>query len=376
MSSNRLSEIDITRGSVMVLMALDHTRDFFGNHSIDALDVAHSSVALFFARWLTHLCAPTFVFLAGISVALARSKQPGFRLSQLALRGLWLVVLEQTFLRCFGRYFNFDYRFMNAGILWGTGWAMVLLAGILALRLPSKLIGILGLALMAGHSFLAVAVDSTWWGTLILRSGELLPAPGWHFYVSYPVLPWFGVMAFGYGAGSFIQKAGFNPPMPPSSPLERNWYDSAICPAQDPKPFRSRPLGLTSSHRFHAAVLYQYREISAFVPVPINDLRTDGLLHGAGVLSAERDSAGANRVGASTAVLLPGSHCPDSPLSVASRVPPVRTCRVAVSRTRDFLVGDLAWPSAGVRFRARLGRSNLVAGDSTPMAGLPVVRPV
>jgi uncharacterized membrane protein len=213
MSANRLSEIDITRGLVMVLMALDHTRDFFGDHSIDALDVAHTSVPLFFARWLTHLCAPTFVFLAGISVALARSKQAGLPLSQLALRGVWLVVLEQTFLRCFGWYFNFDYRFMNAGILWGTGWAMVSLAGVLALRLPSKLIGILGLASMAGHSFLAVAIDSTWWGTLILRSDELLPAPGWHFYVSYPVLPWFGVMAFGYGAGAFIQKAGVNPRM-------------------------------------------------------------------------------------------------------------------------------------------------------------------
>jgi hypothetical protein len=67
MSPNRLSEIDITRGLVMVLMALDHTRDFFGDHSIDALDVIHTSVPLFFARWLTHLCAPTFVFLAGIS---------------------------------------------------------------------------------------------------------------------------------------------------------------------------------------------------------------------------------------------------------------------------------------------------------------------
>jgi uncharacterized membrane protein len=213
MPSNRLPEIDITRGLVMVLMALDHTRDFLGDHSIDALDVVHTSVPLFFARWLTHLCAPTFVFLAGTSVALAGSKPPGLRLSQLALRGLWLVVLEQTFLRCFGWYFNFDYRFMNAGILWGTGWAMVLLAGVLALRLPSYLIASIGVALMATHSFLAVAVDSTWWGTLILRSDELFPAPGWHFYVSYPVLPWFGVMAFGYAAGGFIQKNGFDPPM-------------------------------------------------------------------------------------------------------------------------------------------------------------------
>src|ERR1700730_8227907 len=136
MPSNRLSEIDITRGLVMVLMALDHPRDFFGDHSIDALDVAHTSVPLFVARWLTHLCAPTFVFLAGISVALARSNQSRHPLSQLALRGLW-----------------------------GAVGAMVLLAGSLALRLPSYLIGILGLALMAGHSFLAAAVGPTWWGT-------------------------------------------------------------------------------------------------------------------------------------------------------------------------------------------------------------------
>jgi uncharacterized membrane protein len=208
---NRLSEIDITRGFVMVLMALDHTRDFFGDHSIDALDLMSTNGPLFFARWLTHLCAPTFVFLAGISVALARAKEPRWRLGQLALRGLWLVLLEQTFLRCFGWYFNFDYHFVNAGILWGTGWALVLLAGTLALRLPYCLIGILGFALMAGHSFLDGPVGSSWWGTLLLRSDELLPAPGWHCYVSYPVLPWFGVMAFGYGAGGFIRmQSGFD----------------------------------------------------------------------------------------------------------------------------------------------------------------------
>src|ERR1700751_1632323 len=172
MSSNRLSEIDIARGFVMVLMALDHTRDFLGDHSIDSLDVLHTSVPLFFARWLTHLCAPTFVSLAGISVALAGSKQSGLPLSQLALRGLWLVVLEQTFLRCFGWYFNFDYRFMNADILWGTVWAMVLLAGVLALGLPAYQIGILGLALMATHSFLAVAVDSP--GRELLHSGQTM----------------------------------------------------------------------------------------------------------------------------------------------------------------------------------------------------------
>jgi uncharacterized membrane protein len=210
-SPSRLSEIDVTRGCVMVLMVLDHTRDFFGDHSIDALDITNTNAPLFLARWLTHLCAPTFVLLAGVSVALARAKEPRLPLGQLALRGLWLVLLEQTFLRCLGWYFNFDYHYLNAGILWGTGWAMVFLAGTLALRFPSYLIGILGLALMAGHSFLAGPLGSSWWGTLLLRSDELLPAPGWHFYVSYPVLPWFGVMALGYGLGGLIQKqSGFN----------------------------------------------------------------------------------------------------------------------------------------------------------------------
>jgi len=132
--SGRLPEIDALRGLAIVLMALDHTRDYFGDHSIDALDLTHTHIALFFARWLTHFCAPTFVCLAGMSVALAAHRRPVNRpfLVGLATRGLWLVILEQTLLRCFGWYFNFDYRYMNAGILWGTGWAMVFLALVIA----------------------------------------------------------------------------------------------------------------------------------------------------------------------------------------------------------------------------------------------------
>jgi uncharacterized membrane protein len=74
--SGRLPEIDALRGLAIVLMALDHTRDYFGDHSIDALDLAHTHIALFFARWLTHFCAPTFVCLAGMSVALAAHRHP------------------------------------------------------------------------------------------------------------------------------------------------------------------------------------------------------------------------------------------------------------------------------------------------------------
>jgi heparan-alpha-glucosaminide N-acetyltransferase-like protein len=128
--SERIPEIDALRGLAIVLMALDHTRDYCGDHSIDALDLAHTSIALFLARWLTLFCAPTFVCLAGMSVAISAHGQPINRpfLLGLASRGLWLVALEQTLLRCFSWYFNFNYHYMNAGILWGTGWAMVFLA--------------------------------------------------------------------------------------------------------------------------------------------------------------------------------------------------------------------------------------------------------
>jgi uncharacterized membrane protein len=203
--SERLPEIDALRGLAIVLMALDHTRDYFGDHSIDALDLAHTNLALFLARWLTHFCAPTFVCLAGMSVALASHSRPLDRtfLLSLATRGIWLVGLEQTFLRCFGWYFNFDYHYTNAGILWGTGWAMVLLALVLAAKIPPLWILLLGLALIVGYEPLANLVGRDWWWTMLLRSDDLESA-GWHFFVSYPALPWFGVMAFGYGCAAIM----------------------------------------------------------------------------------------------------------------------------------------------------------------------------
>jgi uncharacterized membrane protein len=173
--SGRLPEIDALRGLAIVLMALDHTRDYFGDHSVDALALAHTHITLFFARWLTHFCAPTFVFLAGMSVALAAHRRPINRpfLVGLATRGLWLVTLEQTLLRCFGWYFNFDYHYMNAGILWGTGWAMVFLALVIALPIPSIWILLLGLALMLGNELLASLPGNSWWWTMLSRSNDL-----------------------------------------------------------------------------------------------------------------------------------------------------------------------------------------------------------
>ncbi|HEY0791447.1 MAG TPA: heparan-alpha-glucosaminide N-acetyltransferase domain-containing protein [Chthoniobacterales bacterium] len=203
----RLVELDALRGLVMVLMVLDHARDFFGDHGVDALNLAQTHPALFLSRWVTHLCAPTFVFLAGMSafLALGRSLSARNLGRHLLIRGLFLVVLEQTLLRCFGWYFNLDYRYMNAGILWGTGWSMALLGVMLRGSAPTLVIGCLGAGFAAGHGGLSRFLGNAWWWTPLLRSDDLTPRTGWHFYTSYPVLPWFGVMALGYTAAALLK---------------------------------------------------------------------------------------------------------------------------------------------------------------------------
>jgi uncharacterized membrane protein len=203
-ASPRRRAVDAVRGVVMIVMALDHLRDFLGNAHFDATDLAHTTAPLFVSRWITHFCAPTFFLLAGVSACL--SIQSGRRTVReaarfLVVRGLALVVLEQTALRCLGWYFHFDYHYMNAGVLYGLGWSMVLLGGLVVLR-PAVSLAV-GLAIILGEAGIAAPdLGDGWPGTLLAlatRSRDFEPVAGYHFFVSYPPIPWFGVMAFGYG---------------------------------------------------------------------------------------------------------------------------------------------------------------------------------
>ncbi len=204
-SQKRITSIDLLRGTVMIIMALDHVRDYFhaGAFLYDPLDLEKTSVVLFFTRWITHFCAPVFMFLAGTSAFIAGQKKTKKELSVFLLtRGLWLILLELTLISF---EWNFDVTFSNIYfiVIWALGISMVVLAGLI--HLPYKIILLFGIVLVAGHNLL----DNTH------VTGNTLPAFGWallhdqnffmwqgkNILVGYPVLPWIGVMALGYCMG-------------------------------------------------------------------------------------------------------------------------------------------------------------------------------
>jgi len=209
----RISEIDMLRGLVIVLMALDHVRDYFfvgGGFSINALDPAQTTPWLYATRWITHLCAPTFVFLSGVSAYLqfAKGKSTPSLSRFLFTRGLWLIFLELTVLS-FGWQFGFPYLFFMQ-VIWAIGWSMIVLAGLV--WLPRLAVLAIGVAVIAGHNLLDPIAPEQF-GSFALF-WQLLHTGGPIFVdqipvalAAYPLLPWFGVIAFGYGMGAlFLQE--------------------------------------------------------------------------------------------------------------------------------------------------------------------------
>jgi uncharacterized membrane protein len=209
--SRRVESIDVLRGIVMVLMALDHTRDYFGNTAIDPTDLSRVGPTLFLTRWVTHFCAPVFAFLAGTGVYLAGSRgqsRSGLAVF-LATRGIWLIVLELTIVRL-GLFFDLVAPPVILAVLWSIGASFFVLAGLVFL--PSRVVGALGFLLIATHGLTGSVPPDTSIpavlrasGTLLLRPG-VLPLPGdLNVIVGYPLLPWFGVVAAGYGFGEIIR---------------------------------------------------------------------------------------------------------------------------------------------------------------------------
>lgn len=199
---SRILSIDLLRGSVMVLMALDHVRDFFHAEAFlyDPMDLESTTVPVYLTRWVTHFCAPVFVLLAGTSVRFMQGRSSIPALSTFLLkRGLWLIAIEVLVVN-FAWFFNPSYPVLALGVIWAIGFSMIALAGLI--HLPFKAIVATGALLVLGHDLLnGLHPDGAWWMFLHERNAIQLAAHTIVFV--YPVLPWIGVMALGYCAGSY-----------------------------------------------------------------------------------------------------------------------------------------------------------------------------
>ncbi|MEO7997218.1 MAG: heparan-alpha-glucosaminide N-acetyltransferase domain-containing protein [Gemmatimonadaceae bacterium] len=196
----RLDAVDVTRGLIMIIMALDHTRDYFGIPGQNPTDMATTTTALFFTRWITHFCAPTFFLLTGTGAYLSLRKKSPAQLSQfLFTRGLWLLFVEAVIMRCFAYQFNFDYRATFLIVLWALGLSMIVLAALV--RFPTIVSTVFGIAVIVfNNAFDGVKSTNVVW-TVLHSPGFLLNTPEHVVFVAYPLLPWVGVMALGFSLG-------------------------------------------------------------------------------------------------------------------------------------------------------------------------------
>src|SRR5262245_19021206 len=201
----RLDRVDLLRGLVMVIMVLDHVRDYLTDLRFDPTDMTQTNLALFGTRWITHFCAPVFVLLAGASAWMAGTRRSRAGLSRLLLtRGLWLVLLEATVINL-AWYLSFDWPLgVRLQVIWVIGASMIVLAALV--YLPRPAIAGIGLLLVAGHNLLdgitpeSLGALAPLWQVLHVRGAlEVVPV-----FISYPLLPWIGVMALGYAAGPVI----------------------------------------------------------------------------------------------------------------------------------------------------------------------------
>jgi len=198
---HRVESIDLVRGLIMIVMALDHTRDFFGMPGASPTNLATATPALFLTRWITNFCAPVFFLLTGTGARLMLGRRTVGELSRfLGLRGLWLIVLETVVLRCLVYQFNADFHVTMLLVLWALGCSMIALAGLV--WLPTMVIAAIGVVMIAGHNvFDNLRVPSAVWSILHVPA-VVINSSGHVVFVSYPLVPWIGVTVVGFALGS------------------------------------------------------------------------------------------------------------------------------------------------------------------------------
>lgn len=212
--STRIESIDILRGLVMVIMALDHVRDYFhyGSFFSNPTNLETTTPFLFFTRFITHYCAPVFIFLAGTSAFLYGSKKTKLELFKfLFTRGLWLIILALVVNNLLWK-FDITYSFIILQVIWAIGLCMILLSFVIFF--PIRALLFIGLILVAGHNFLdniimeGSSIESIVW--YILHQEKFISIGNIFFAFKYPIIPWFGLITLGYCFGKLYKK-DYNP---------------------------------------------------------------------------------------------------------------------------------------------------------------------
>src|SRR4051812_1173669 len=201
-SNNRVDSIDTVRGLIMVIMALDHVRDYFSATAFQPTDLSQTSVILFFTRWITHLCAPTFIFLSGVSIFFHLRKTGNPKTTSLFLltRGIWLIIVE-IFVISF--IITQGYSIALLEVIWAIAWSMILLATLIWLPRAAQLT--IALIMIVGHNALPpvgkISSDNMLLA-FVHNSPFFIPSPP--TLVAYTIVPWAGVMLLGFWIGEWF----------------------------------------------------------------------------------------------------------------------------------------------------------------------------
>lgn len=210
-AAQRLIAIDLVRGLIIVLMALDHTRGFWGGTPFNPTDLAHTTPAWFFTRWITHFCAPLFIFLTGVSAFLygEKAQSPTALRRYLWSRGIWLIVLEISVINL---SWQFSYSSVFLQVIWAIGCSMLILSMLIAL--PRHWLLVFSLTCIGLHNSMNDAAlvaqlgDHHWlWSVLHQKERIAVGTQGFFIGITYPLLPWFAVMALGYCFGTLYQRS-------------------------------------------------------------------------------------------------------------------------------------------------------------------------
>jgi uncharacterized membrane protein len=207
----RIDTIDFTRGLVMIIMALDHVRDLMHTTALsqNPVDLTTTTAGIFLTRWVTHLCAPTFVFLSGTSAFISLKNNTDISAGRkfLISRGLWLILLEFTVIN-FALWADIHFRILVFQVIAAIGVGLIVLSFLL--KLSSRTIGIMGLIIILGHNLLDnvnfnenIPLRVIW--AFLFRLDVLPVTPSFTFAVLYPIIPWLGIMLAGYGCGQLFR---------------------------------------------------------------------------------------------------------------------------------------------------------------------------